>query len=541
MLNFSQIFGEDVFLEFDRCHFKYMERDFKYILSSVINNTCINIAQYFIMKQLTTFILFFAIINSAGSQTQIYNYLNHTSAWGVHSDGVDFSNNKYKSHYKYYMNGDTVIASNLYYKLFKTGVDSVYHLTNNTSSATLYDKYVGALREGYNCFYFIFSNDSLPIMLFDFKLDVTYPSLSHVPNMYANNGCAKPLVDYNNVNQYYLGTTLRSLFIFSQPYLWNLYEGIGSVKDILEPSSMCGVGFEYNSFLSCYTKDNNLIIIDNTFPCNLTLNLGGSNCNAKFCYNAVDSGYYISTTLYDLSTANDSIIFTYWELGFNSIFNPTKVFNWNTPYFDSIFPYKLYIKTQSGCLASYSDKIKIGTTCTFLPLHFASFNVINTNNKPHLFWQTSNEINIKNFIVQRSVDGNNFIDIANVLASNKPKNKYEFIDEFVNENSNANKYYYRLKYVETNGKSSFSNIESIFLATKNIVTVFPNPAKNVVTVNATNAKEILLLDYSGRLIKKLIVQNQSTKVDLQNVKAGMYFLQIRFKDNAVVNEKLVVD
>ncbi len=490
------------------------------------------------MKSILIFILFFSIINTAVSQTQIYNYLNHTSAWGVHSGGTDFSNNKYQSHYKYYMNGDTVIASTIYYKLFKAGVDSVYHLTTNTSSATFYDKYVGALREDNSkCFYFIFSNDTAAIKLFDLNLNLP------VPDMYANAGCNKPIVYVNTLyyNRYILGTIKRYIHKFNQPFQWDLYEGIGSTKDILEQGSMCGVGFEYNSYLSCYTKDNNLVIIDSTFPCNLTLNAGGSNCNAKFCYNAVDSGNFIYTTLYNLSSANDSIVNSVWGLGFVSYIGNNLSFNHYSSYWDTTYPYSLFIQTQSGCQANYSETIKIGTNCTFLPVNFSSFSIINSKNKPHLYWQTNNEVNIKYFIVQRSMDGRNFIDIAKVLATNKSKNQYGFIDEFINLNANASKYYYRIKYIETNGANSFSDIESIVLTNKNIVSVFPNPAKNIVTINARKAKEILLLNYLGQVVKKEAAQNLVTRINLENIKAGTYFLQITFKDNEVVNEKLVVE
>jgi len=488
------------------------------------------------MKQLTAFILLLVVINNAKAQTQIYNYLNHTSAWGVHSGGTDFSNNEYRSHYRYYMNGDTVIASNLYYKLFKAGVDSVYHLTTNTSSATFYDKYVGALREDSKCLYFIFSNDSVSIKLFDFNLVYNFP----VPNMYANGNCTKPIIDVANVKQYQLGSITRYKYIFPLTLNWNLYEGIGSIGDILEQGTMCGIGFEYNSYLSCYTKDNNLVIIDSTFPCNLTLNLGGSNCTAKFCYNAVDSGGWIYTTLYNLSLANDSIVSTRWGLGPSISINNNPSFTHYSSYWDTTYPYSLFIQTQSGCQSSYSEKIKIGTNCTFLPLSFSSFNISNSNNKPHLFWQTNNEVNINHFIVKRSIDGNNFTDIAKVLATHKQKNQYEFTDLFANENNNINKYYYRLKYVESNGTNSFSDIRSIVLSAKSKLTVSPNPAKAGVIINTTNAKEILLLDNYGRVMKKQQVLNQSTKMNLQNIKAGMYFLQIIYKDNAVANEKLIV-
>jgi hypothetical protein len=254
----------------------------------------------------------------------------------------------------------------------------------------------------------------------------------------------------------------------------------------------------------------------------------------------VDSGGWIYTTLYNLSLANDSIVSTRWGLGPSISINNNPSFTHYSSYWDTTYPYSLFIQTQSGCQSSYSEKIKIGTNCTFLPLSFSSFNISNSNNKPHLFWQTNNEVNINHFIVQRSIDGNNFTDIAKVLATHKQKNQYEFTDLFANENNNINKYYYRLKYVESNGTNSFSDIRSIVLSAKSKLTVSPNPAKAGVIINTTNAKEILLLDNYGRVMKKQQVLNQSTKMNLQNIKAGMYFLRIIYKDNAVANEKLIV-
>ena len=41
----------------------------------------------------------------------------------------------------------------------------------------------------FKCFYFIFSNDTAEIKLFDFDLNLNLP----VPDMYANAGCNKPI------------------------------------------------------------------------------------------------------------------------------------------------------------------------------------------------------------------------------------------------------------------------------------------------------------------------------------------------------------
>ncbi|UAY53057.1 T9SS type A sorting domain-containing protein [Ferruginibacter albus] len=91
---------------------------------------------------------------------------------------------------------------------------------------------------------------------------------------------------------------------------------------------------------------------------------------------------------------------------------------------------------------------------TVLPLRFVSFTGTNINHSASLEWTTANEINTKEMQVETSTDGIHFIQKATITAIGKGNNTYHFSDALDN---NAI-VYYRIKTVDTDGKTSTSSI-----------------------------------------------------------------------------------
>jgi hypothetical protein len=88
-----------------------------------------------------------------------------------------------------------------------------------------------------------------------------------------------------------------------------------------------------------------------------------------------------------------------------------------------------------------------------LPLNLLSFTGLQTNRVNQLNWKTSNEINVDQFEIERSLDGKVFRSIATVKAiGNGASGVYNYNDKTVG------KTYYRLKIIETNGKFVYSDI-----------------------------------------------------------------------------------
>ncbi len=163
-----------------------------------------------------------------------------------------------------------------------------------------------------------------------------------------------------------------------------------------------------------------------------------------------------------------------------------------------------------------------------------------------LNWATATEQNNTGFEVQRSGDGYNFskIGFVNTKAVNGSSNlklSYDFSD--IGFAASAN--YYRLKQIDKDGKSALSNI--VLLRDGNTpaigdVSVYPNPAKNIVTVKISLANSIniklAVTDMSGKTIftKSVLAGNGETivQVDASRLSTGSYFIKI-ISDNGKEN------
>ena len=145
-------------------------------------------------------------------------------------------------------------------------------------------------------------------------------------------------------------------------------------------------------------------------------------------------------------------------------------------------------------------------------------------------WETSTEINTAYFNVQRSVDGITFYTIGKVNA--KGAGKYSFID-----NTNlTGVVYYRLEIVDKNGNKTYSEIRSVLLTHPNSqFTITPNPAKDYITINAQNIKEVSISDASGRVL----IVDKENKIDISSLSAGIYYITIKSLDGQWVVKKLV--
>ena len=89
-------------------------------------------------------------------------------------------------------------------------------------------------------------------------------------------------------------------------------------------------------------------------------------------------------------------------------------------------------------------------------------------------WQTVNELDNKGFYVQRSIDGKEFKDLTFVIGNGTTGNlsSYEFIDQEYWSGTA----YYRLKQVDSNGKTMLTRTVSVERSFTNLpFTLYPNP------------------------------------------------------------------
>jgi hypothetical protein len=123
-----------------------------------------------------------------------------------------------------------------------------------------------------------------------------------------------------------------------------------------------------------------------------------------------------------------------------------------------------------------------------LPVKFKSFTGAEQNNNAvSLNWTTTEELNNAGFEVQKSLDGKEFVKIGYVEGEGNSKtlSSYEFIDQ-----NFTSKAYYRLKQIDFNGESDYS--EMIFIDKKiastsvqKSFTIYPNPVIDHVKIGST--------------------------------------------------------
>lgn len=183
---------------------------------------------------------------------------------------------------------------------------------------------------------------------------------------------------------------------------------------------------------------------------------------------------------------------------------------------------------------SYNDFTIIVNDCGPLPVKLSAFNGRYANGTAYLDWQTSQEINTSRFELLRSFDGMRFNSIATVRSagnSNSVRN-YNYRDN----TAGTGKYvYYRLKQIDLDGKSTFSNIIRLALGENTGMDIFPNPFSSQFTVSfsspvAANAT-LMLRNSTGQMVYQRSLQttkgnNAFVLNQLPALPQGTYYVQV---------------
>jgi len=172
-----------------------------------------------------------------------------------------------------------------------------------------------------------------------------------------------------------------------------------------------------------------------------------------------------------------------------------------------------------------------------LPVKLTYFSAMLNNNKVDLKWQTSSEINVSHFIVERSTDGTNFSEAGMVFAfgNTTTKSDYAYSDNISALQGGI--VYYRLCSVDVDGKTSYSQIRIIRIGKQsdNNVTIltYPNPVTNEVRItipaNWQNKKTTYeVYSINGQVAKKIEAANssQTATINISSLNSGLYIVKV---------------
>ena len=206
-----------------------------------------------------------------------------------------------------------------------------------------------------------------------------------------------------------------------------------------------------------------------------------------------------------------------------------------------------YIDNKASIYFDYNKPIvtNIARTLisTIVPVKLLSYSLRLTQGDKKVvenIWSTANEINASHFNIQRSIDGVNFKTVGQVKAVGV--STYSFIDNSLNSIDKQKTIFYRLQMVDNDGRFEYSPIREINLQPSiSNIRLYPNPTKDMVTIECANAKEILITDYLGRIIYRSTVNRQQTTVGLKQFKKGIYLVQVVLDNGNIVNGKLILE
>lgn len=213
-----------------------------------------------------------------------------------------------------------------------------------------------------------------------------------------------------------------------------------------------------------------------------------------------------------------------------------------TPTVDDQRATKGYV-SFTGNFTGFSQFLLV-SPLTALPVLSFDFQARPNEKNISLLWSTSSEINNKGFVVERSTDGINFIEIGWVDGKGNSNviSNYTFIDNFVQPDVT---YYYRLRQTDINNKAIVSSTRLAKIKGNGLqVSINPNPAKDLVKLfvsGATGLSDIELYNAEGRLVKSWNKMNLSSPspLNISGLAQGMYIFRIRAGSQIKV-KKLII-
>jgi hypothetical protein len=181
-------------------------------------------------------------------------------------------------------------------------------------------------------------------------------------------------------------------------------------------------------------------------------------------------------------------------------------------------------------------------------IEISAFEAFLKDHKIELKWTVGSEYLISHFVIEKSLDGKNFVDFALVYSRTSVDDNinYAFSDDAKDGRSST--FFYRIKLVATDGKTKQSDIRVIRTREEKLnglkITVFPNPAVNDLSVSIpkdwqNKTVRVELFNSVGLLVKQSIIANASqTETIMLNTLPKDFYIIRASCEREVAQEKI---
>lgn len=197
------------------------------------------------------------------------------------------------------------------------------------------------------------------------------------------------------------------------------------------------------------------------------------------------------------------------------------------------------IITATAYLAAYGTSeagVNLVSTFVVLPVNLAAFEVTAAGNDGQLEWRTASEQNNDRFVVERALNGNDFVAIGTVKGSGTTTQarRYSFIDRGVAAKT-TKPVYYRLRQVDADGTATNSPVRVLTFSSSGLAAglkLYPNPAADQTTLDlsvlAEGDYQVTIVDLTGRIMHTaMYAGGKSHLLNTQLLAKGTYIVLVR--------------
>lgn len=154
-----------------------------------------------------------------------------------------------------------------------------------------------------------------------------------------------------------------------------------------------------------------------------------------------------------------------------------------------------------------------------LPISLTSFTASPESNGARISWTTESELDNDYFTLFRSWDGEVWEEITRIKGAGNSKSElnYEYFDRSPVLDEVG---YYKLRQTDYDGQYEEFEPISVRHLESNVVSIYPNPVQNTLTVSKKNSFKVF--DLTGKEVK--IKALTSTDFDVSHLNSGVYIL-----------------
>ena len=185
-----------------------------------------------------------------------------------------------------------------------------------------------------------------------------------------------------------------------------------------------------------------------------------------------------------------------------------------------------------------------------LPVELVRFSSTLADGSAVIDWETATELNNERFLLEKSADGQNFVEVASIKGGGTSSVllRYQFTDKNLKEGI----FFYRLSQFDFDGKSEIlgviSLVNNVGIVNSNVM-LFPNPISNNRLIASLTGKLVLeewtatLIDLQGKVIQHKTGHAGQTVLSMDiplDLISGTYLLRVQTR-NELVTKRLLLD